>query len=186
MFLTNRNCHNALPHVDETCFFSRLESSAPSSEVAAFGYGRGLLSAGAQWWFMYFGVAAIDLKFLDSCSFFKLTYIKCLHRNDYIIRAGNGRRIDGLKYKVSLKLRNFLQKLQIPNSIQIFLVVHVEPTLIFHAAEVVRNLGLARRNLTVGLGRRHPHRLLSALWQETVLLILFEIWYFLAPGLRTR
>jgi len=34
---------------------------------------------------MYLGVAAIDLKFFNSCSFLKLPNIKRLHSNDYII-----------------------------------------------------------------------------------------------------
>lgn len=45
-----------------------------------------------------------------------------------------------------------MQKLEIPDPIQIFfLVVHVEPAFVFYAPEIVRNLAFAGLNLVVGL-----------------------------------
>ncbi len=48
MFLSDCDCYNALSHVDKARFFTRFESSAPSGEEAALGYGRSLLRAGAE------------------------------------------------------------------------------------------------------------------------------------------
>ena len=82
MLLADRHCYDALPDIDEAGFVTVLEAFPPSGEEA--GLEGMLVRAGPDCRrFMYFGVAAVDLKFLDPGGLLKLGDIKSLHSNDY-------------------------------------------------------------------------------------------------------
>jgi hypothetical protein len=70
MLLSYGNSDDALANVDPAPFLAPLEGSPPSSEVATLSTWLALLCRGAKRRFVYFRIAAINLQFLYSGSFF--------------------------------------------------------------------------------------------------------------------
>ena len=132
MLLTHCNCHDALTNIDEPRFLAIFETFSPASEEAWLeGMLMGASSNGR--WFMYFGVATIDLKFLDSGGLLEFGDIKSLHSNDYWVII----KINNAKFKISLLTIEITGKVNPILKQEFFSLIHIEPRTKLTPAKII-------------------------------------------------
>ena len=78
VLFSKSNCYYALSNIEKAVFFSSFKTPSPSREETCFEM-RVLMSAADGWRFVDFGVATVNLKFLNSGCFFEFGDIKSLH-----------------------------------------------------------------------------------------------------------